>query len=110
MDQHAASSKPRLLDRVRKAVRVRGYSLRTEQLYVDWVRRYILFHGKRHPAEMGAMEVTAFLTYLAVDRSVSPSTQNQARAALLFSTGTCWKLSCHGWMRWSRPKTASGCR
>ncbi|WP_029888494.1 integron integrase [Polycyclovorans algicola] len=84
MDQHAASSKPRLLDGVRDAVRVRGYSLRTEQSYVDWVRRYILFHGKRHPAEMGAVEVTAFLTHLAVDRSVSPSTQNQARAALLF--------------------------
>lgn len=79
-----SSSSPRLLDRVREAVRVRGYSLRTEQSYVDWVRRYILFHGKRHPAEMGAVEVTAFLTHLAVERSVSPSTQNQARAALLF--------------------------
>ncbi len=75
---------PRLLDQVREAIRVRHMSLRTEAAYVDWVRRFILHHGKRHPKDMGAEEVEAFLTHLAVERSVSASTQNQAKAALLF--------------------------
>jgi len=75
---------PRLLDQLRGCLRVRNYSLRTEDAYVDWVRRFILFHGKRHPRELGAGEVRAFLTHLAVDRRVAPSTQNQAKAALLF--------------------------
>ncbi len=74
----------RLLDRLREAIRLRHYSIRTEDTYVDWVRRFILFHEKRHPQELGASEVAAFLTHLAVDRSVSPSTQNQAKSALLF--------------------------
>jgi integron integrase len=76
--------KPRLLDRVREAIRARHYSRRTEKTYVAWIRRYILFHGKRHPAEMGAAEVTRFLTSLAVDGNVAASTQNQALSALLF--------------------------
>ena len=75
---------PRLLDRMRQAIRVRHFAIRTEQTYVDWARRFILFHGKRHPQEMGAAEVEAFLTYLAVDRGVAPATQSQAKAALLF--------------------------
>lgn len=75
---------PRFLDQLRECLRARHYSLRTEDAYVDWVRRFILFHGKRHPQEMGAPEVQAFLSHLAVDRRVSPSTQNQAKAALLF--------------------------
>lgn len=75
---------PRLLDQLRQAIRVRHYSIRTEVTYADWVRRFILFHDKRHPKELGAPEVAAFLTHLAVDRSVSPSTQNQAKSALLF--------------------------
>ncbi|AAZ97168.1 integron integrase [Thiobacillus denitrificans ATCC 25259] len=75
---------PKLLDRVRAEIRVRHYSLRTEQSYVDWARRYILFHQKRHPAEMGAAEVREFLSHLAVERNVSASTQNQAKSALLF--------------------------
>jgi integron integrase len=75
---------PRLLDQVRSALRVRHYSLRTETVYVDWIRRYILFHGKRHPKEMGADEVQAFLSWLATERGVAASTQNQAKAALLF--------------------------
>lgn len=79
-----STAKPRLLDEVRKRVRVRHYSLRTEQSYVGWIRRFILYHGKRHPRDMGAAEVEAFLSYLAVERSVSASTQNQALAALLF--------------------------
>src|SRR5688572_7954300 len=79
-----ASRPPRLLDQMRERLRVQHYSLRTERAYVDWVRRFILFHGKRHPAEMGAPEMESFLTHLAVERGVSASTQNQAKAALLF--------------------------
>ena len=74
----------RLLDQVRERIRVKHYSLRTEKAYVDWARRYVVFHSKRHPREMGAAEVEAFLSYLAVRRHVSASTQNQAKAALLF--------------------------
>jgi integron integrase len=75
---------PKLLDQMRENLRVCHYSLRTEIAYVDWARRFILFHGKRHPRDMGASEVQAFLTHLAVERHVSPSTQNQAKAALLY--------------------------
>ena len=78
------SPPPKLLDQLRESLRVRRYSLRTEDAYVDWVRRFILFHGKRHPKELGAPEVQAFLSHLAVDRHVSPSTQNQAKSALIF--------------------------
>ena len=76
--------KPRLLDRIRAAIRARHYSRRTEEAYVAWIRRYIVFHGKRHPAEMGAPEITRYLTWLAVDGKVAASTQNQALSALLF--------------------------
>jgi integron integrase len=75
---------PRLLDRVRIALRTKHYSLRTEEAYVGWIRRYILFHGKRHPKEMGQSEINAFLSSLAVKSRVSASTQNQALSALLF--------------------------
>ncbi len=78
---------PRLLDRLRAEIRLRHYSIRTEATYVDWARRFILFHGKRHPQEMGAEEVTQFLSHLANERNVSASTQNQAKAALLFLYG-----------------------
>ena len=77
---------PRLLDRVRAAVRMRHYSRRTEKAYVAWIRRFIVFHEKRHPGEMGAPEVTAFLSSLA-ERGVSASTQNQALSAVLFLYG-----------------------
>ena len=75
---------PKLLDRVRHACRVRHYSIRTEEAYHDWCRRYILFHGKRHPQEMGAAEINQFLTHLAVEGQVAASTQNQAFCALMF--------------------------
>ena len=75
---------PRLLDRVREACRVRHYSIRTEDAYADWIKRFILFHGKRHPLEMGAAEINRFLTHLAVVGNVAASTQNQAFSALLF--------------------------
>jgi integron integrase len=77
-------SEPRLLDRVRDKIRLKHYSIRTESAYLGWIRRFIVFHGKRHPAEMGAPEIEAFLSHLAVDGQVAASTQNQALAALLF--------------------------
>ena len=80
----AGTRRPKLLDSVREAIRIRHYSVRTENTYVGWIRRFILFHNKRHPNEMGADEVTRFLTNLAVKGRVSASTQNQALAALLF--------------------------
>lgn len=76
--------KPKLLDQVREAIRARHYSLRTEDTYVHGIKRFIFFHGKRHPAEMREKEVAQFLSALAVDRKVSASTQNQALSALLF--------------------------
>jgi integron integrase len=76
--------KPKLLDQVRERIRLKHYSIRTEQSYVAWIRRFILFHGKRHPAEMGTAEVEAFLTDLAVRGKVAASTQNQAFCAILF--------------------------
>ena len=70
------AEEPRLLDRVRSAIRVRHYSLRTEQTYIDWIRRFIFFHGTRHPRELGSREINQFLSHLAVDRNVAESTQN----------------------------------
>ncbi len=78
------SGPPKLLDRVREAIRTRHYSRRTEEAYVYWIRRYIVFHGKAHRSTMGAPEIAAFLTWLAVRQDVSASTQNQALSALLF--------------------------
>ena len=80
----AVASSPKLLDRVRWQLRVKHYSVRTEQAYVDWIRRYILFHRKRHPNQMSEKEITEFLTHLAVKKHVAASTQNQAFCALLF--------------------------
>jgi integron integrase len=76
--------KVRLLDQVRETIRRKHYSLRTEATYIDWIKRYIFFHQKRHPAEMGAPEMEQFLNYLAVKRQVAASTQNQALSALVF--------------------------
>ncbi len=78
------ASPPRLLDTVRDTIRLKHYSLRTEETYVHWIRRFIFFHGKRHPREMGAAEVTAFLNDMVRSRDVAAATQNQALSALLF--------------------------
>ncbi len=75
---------PKLLDRVRATMRLNRYSPRTEQAYIDWIKRYIRFHGVRHPQEMGPEEVKAFLSHLATQMNVAASTQNQAFSALLF--------------------------
>jgi len=79
-----STNTPRLLDRVREVLRRKHYSIRTEEAYVGWIKRFILFHDKRHPREMGLPEVDAFLTDLAVRQGVAASTQNQALSALLF--------------------------
>lgn len=84
IDSASAQNKPKLLDQVRNAIRLKHYSIRTEQAYIDWIKRFILFHRKRHPVEMGEAEVTAFLTHLARVGNVAASTQNQALSALLF--------------------------
>src|ERR1044071_6979083 len=76
--------KLKLLDQVREVIRLKHYSIRTEDAYVQWIKRYIFFHNKRHPKEMGAVEIEAFLTDLAVRGKVSASTQNQALNALVF--------------------------
>jgi integron integrase len=83
-DNSARPQPPRLLDQVAAKMRLLRHSKRTEAAYVDWIKRYILFHNKRHPREMGAAEIEAFLTHLAADRNVAASTQNQAFSALLF--------------------------
>ena len=88
MDEGSANSEPprapRLLEQLRDAIRRKHYSYRTEETYIHWVRRFIYFSGKRHPATLGEAEVTAFLNYLARERTVAAATQNQALSALLF--------------------------
>lgn len=84
MNASAPDHAPRLLDQLRDRIRLKHYSLRTEQAYLQWVKRYILFHGKRHPADLGKEEIESFLTSLAVDRNVAASTQTQALSAILF--------------------------
>jgi integron integrase len=83
-DMDDTGGKPKLLDVMRARIRAKHYSIRTENQYVDWVRRFILYNNKRHPREMSAPEVGRYLTHLAVERRVSASTQNQALAAILF--------------------------
>lgn len=82
MAHEVVAAKPRLLERVSAAIRAHHYSRRTEEAYAFWIRKFILFHKKRHPSEMGAPEVSAFLEWLATVRKVLASTQNQALSAL----------------------------
>src|SRR5947208_15209239 len=84
LDVASVGHKPKLLDQVRNVIRRRHYSVRTEQAYIDWIKRFIIYHGKRHPGDMAEEEVARFLTHLDRDRDVAPSTQNQALSALLF--------------------------
>ena len=102
------SQKPKLLDQVRHAIRIRHYSLRTEEAYVQWIKRFILFHNKRHAREMGPAEVTQFLSDLAVNRHVAASTQNQALSAILFLYQAVLKQEI-GWVvdvvRAKKPRT-----
>lgn len=85
MQTKTTSAQPqKLLDQVRDKIRFKHYSLSTEKTYLSWIKQFILYHQKRHPLEMSALEVEAFLTYLATQRHVSSSTQNQALSAILF--------------------------
>src|SRR5262245_37369401 len=84
VDATGSAQTGKLMERVRSAIRVLHYSRRTEDSYAGWIRRFIVFHGKRHPDEMGEAEIGVFLTFLAAEKKVSASTQNQALAALLF--------------------------
>ena len=93
-----SANKPKLLDQVRDIIRRRHYSIRTEQAYVDWIKRFILYHHKRHPGDMAEEEVTKFLTHLARDRNVAASTQNQALSALLFLYKDVLKQEI-GWLK-----------
>ena len=109
-------NKPKLLNQVREVIRRKHDSIRTEQAYCDWIKRFILFHRKRHPAEMAEPEITAFLTYLAAKANVAASTQNQALSALLFLYREVLKIQRVPWLRmwiafsvrrsfqWSLPK------
>ncbi|MGH7556958.1 MAG: integron integrase [Gemmatimonadota bacterium] len=92
-----APKSARLLDQVRAAIRVHGYSRRTEKAYVGWIRRFVRFHGMCHPTRLGEAEVSAFLTHLAVNRKVSASTQNQALSAILFLYRKVLKIEL-GWL------------
>lgn len=96
---HASSParKPRLLERVHETIRTLHYSRSTEEAYVHWIRRFIYWSGKRHPANMGKREVTAFLSHLASERNVAAATQNQALAALLFLYGKVLEVNI-GWL------------
>lgn len=84
MQNKPQKTEPKLLDQVRGKIRLKRYSIRTEQAYVDWIKRFILHFDKRYPSELGAPEVEAFLTHLAVQGRVAAATQNQAKSALLF--------------------------
>lgn len=110
MPEDAKPNPPRLLDRVRDTLRRKHYSYRTEQAYIHWIKRYIWFCDRKHPASLGASEVTAFLTHLSRERSVAAATQNQALSALLFLYGEVLEVSCRGWMQSSVRSARCGCR
>jgi len=74
----------KLLDQVRHVIRKKHYSIRTEQAYTDWIKRFILYHGKKHPRDMGESEISKYISYLAVEQNVAASTQNQALNAIVF--------------------------
>ena len=103
------SSGPKLLDRVRQAIRVRHFSRRTEEAYVHWIRVYIVFHGKVHPELLGAAHVSAFISWLAERRRVSASTQNQALSAVLFLYRAVLAIDLQGFRRSFVRERQSGC-
>lgn len=103
-DKSNTAQPPRLLDQVRNEISTRHYSIRTERTYVEWVRRFVLFHNKRHPLEMGADEVRAFLTHLAVEGNVAASTHQQALSAILFLYKEVLKLDLPWLGELERPK------
>ncbi len=105
--------KKKLLDIVREKIRVKHYSISTERTYVYWIKYYILFHNKTHPLNMGKTEIEQFLTYLAINKKVSPTTQNQAFSAILFLYKDVLGIDMSDWniqaLRATRKKTYSCC-
>lgn len=106
----AGAPKPKLLDQVRQAIRARHYSKRTEKSYVDWIKPFIFFHGKRRPLEMGEAEINQFLTDLATNKKVSASTQNQALSAILFLYQHVLKKELSGSILPCAPRNPNGSR
>jgi len=104
MNQPSQKRPKKLLDQVRDAIRRKHYSIRTEEAYIRWIKRFILFHDKRHPKEMGAPEIEGFLTHLAVDQNVAASTQNQALNAILFLYREVLKQDLEGRINATRAK------
>ena len=101
---------PRLIDRVRQTIRARHYSLRTEKAYIGWIRRFIFFYDKQHPANLGTPEVVRFLEHLATVQHVAASTQNQAFSALLFLyMARSWRRSLPASSTSFAPRGLSGC-
>jgi len=98
------SNKPKLLDQVRYSLRQKNYSLRTEKTYIGWIKRYIIFHNKRHPKDMGEKEIGEFLTYLAVEKKVAPATQNQALNSIIYLYKHILKIDL-GEIQTLRPRT-----
>ena len=90
LQEYIMEVKRKLLDMVRDKIRFKHYGIKTEKSYVSWIKYYIFYHNKKHPIEMAKLEIEAFLTYLAVERKVSPATQNQAFPALLFLYKEVW--------------------
>ncbi len=106
----SASRRPqRLMERVRSELRVRHYSIRTEEAYTAWIRRYLQFH-RRHPRELDGDDLNRYLTHLAEDRRVAVSTQRQALAAILFSTATSSSWISSGSTTWSAPGSRVACQ
>jgi|SRR5687767_5364302 len=108
MQPQQPTSKPqdkKLLDQVRDHLRLKHYAYRTEETYVSWIKRFILFHGKRHPRDMGSTEIEAFVTHLAVERNIAVTTQNQALSAILFFPAHLSPFLRHApltkWLRYS---------
>jgi hypothetical protein len=99
----ASTSAPRLLDHAREIIRIKHYSIRTEQAYMQWIRRYNLYHGKRHPRDMVATEAGAFLSSLAITAKVSASTQNQALNASCSCIEMSSRFHCLGWRMSNAP-------
>ena len=101
---------PKILDRMRAVLRTRHYSIPTEDSYVQWARRFILFHGKKHPSAMGAAEINAFLSHLAVERNVSASTRDAGALRFCFSIATYSSKKFRGCRNWSVCRGSSGRR
>jgi len=102
--------KPRLLDQVRDTIRRKHYSIRTEQSYIDWIKRFIYFHDKQHPRDLNESHITEFLNFLAVQKKVASSTQNQALCALVFLYKEVVKKSWLNLRTWCMPSAQAGCR